>query len=99
MAVMMVRIAYHNSAIPLIWRAHTVTDYPEEGQVALMNALLAQLQVYIPADQSALLLSDRGPQLVQADGEVIGHTPVEVQIAKKVLHGIMPKPTPAAAAG
>ena len=40
---------------------------------------------------------DRAPQLVQADGEVIGNTPVEVQIVAKAIHVIMPKPTPASA--
>jgi len=59
-AVMMVGLAYRGGAIPLIWRAYRVEHYPEEGQVALMNALLAQLQVHIPFDQSALLLADRG---------------------------------------
>jgi hypothetical protein len=59
-AVMMVGLAYQNSAIPLVWRAYTVDDYPEEGQVALMNGLLAQLQPHILPDQSALLLADRG---------------------------------------
>lgn len=31
-------------------------------------------------------------QLVQADGEVIGHTPVEVEMVPKAIHVIMPKP-------
>ena len=30
-AVMMVGVAYHASAIPLIWRAYSVEDYPEEA--------------------------------------------------------------------
>ncbi|MCA0456620.1 MAG: transposase [Chloroflexi bacterium] len=59
-AVMMVGVAYHASAIPLIWRAYSVEDYPEEGQVALMNELLAELRHHIPSDQTALLLADRG---------------------------------------
>lgn len=59
-AVMMVGIAYQNSAIPLLWRAYTVADYPEEGQVALMNKLLDQLRSHLPPGQSAVLLADRG---------------------------------------
>ena len=59
-AVMMVGVAYHASAIPLIWRAYSVEDYPEEGQVALMSALLAQLRSHLAPDQTALLLADRG---------------------------------------
>jgi diacylglycerol kinase family enzyme len=31
-------------------------------------------------------------QLVQADGEVIGHTPVEIQLVLKAIHVIMSKP-------
>jgi len=58
--VMMVGLAYQASAIPLIWRAYAPKDYPEEGQVALMNALLDQLRHLIPAEQAALLLADRG---------------------------------------
>lgn len=59
-AVMMVGVAYQSSAIPLIWRAYTIADYPEAGQVALMHDLLAHLQPHIPPHQSALILADRG---------------------------------------
>jgi hypothetical protein len=59
-AVMMVGVAYHASAIPLIWRAYSVEEYPEEGQVALMSELLAQLRSHLAPDQTALLLADRG---------------------------------------
>lgn len=59
-AVMMVGVAYQGSAIPLIWRAYTLEDYPEEGQVALMNALLKQLHDLLPPEQATLLLADRG---------------------------------------
>lgn len=59
-AVMMVGVAYQGSAIPLIWRAYSVMDYPEEGQVALMNELLNQLHDLLPPEQPALLLADRG---------------------------------------
>jgi len=59
-AVMMVGVAYQGSAIPLIWRAYRVEDYPEEGQVALMSGLLSQLHSLLPPEQAALLLADRG---------------------------------------
>lgn len=59
-SVMMVGVGYGASAIPLIWRAYEVKDYPEEGQVALMNGLLDELRSYIPSDQQVLLLADRG---------------------------------------
>jgi hypothetical protein len=59
-AVMMVGVAYQGSAIPLIWRAYTVEDYPDEGQVRLMSDLLSQLRAILPPEQTALLLADRG---------------------------------------
>jgi len=59
-AVMMVGLAYQGSAIPLIWRAYCVDDYPEEGQVALISDLLQQLQALLPPHQAVLLLADRG---------------------------------------
>ena len=59
-AVMMVGLAYQGSAIPLIWRAYSLDEYPEEGQVALMSELLAQLRSLLPPEQTAVLLADRG---------------------------------------
>jgi len=59
-AVLMVGLAYHASAIPLLWRAYVPTDYPEEGQVALMNTLLDHRRRLIPTEQARLLLADRG---------------------------------------
>ena len=59
-AVMMVGVAYQGSAIPLIWRAYSLEDYPEEGQVALMSELLSQLRSLLPPEQTVLLLADRG---------------------------------------
>jgi hypothetical protein len=60
LAVMMVGVAYQSSAIPLIWRAYVPSEYPQEGQVALLSALLSQLRAFLPSDQAALLLADRG---------------------------------------
>lgn len=59
-AVMMVGVAYQGSAIPLMWRAYSMVDYPPEGQVALLNGLLDQLRSLIPPGQALLLLADRG---------------------------------------
>lgn len=47
--------------------------------------------------KSIRIEADQRPQMVQADGEVIGHTPVEVQLVPKALRVIMPKPKPAEA--
>jgi hypothetical protein len=59
-SVMMVGVAYHACAIPLVWRAYRSQDYPNEGQVALMQALLKQVQEALPAGHSAVILADRG---------------------------------------
>lgn len=59
-AVMMVGLAYHASAIPLIWRAYQTQDYPVEGQVALMNSLLTTVKSRLSDEQQALVLADRG---------------------------------------
>jgi len=42
--------------------------------------------------QSARIDAIRSSPLVQADGEVIGHTPVAIQLVPKAIHVIMPKP-------
>lgn len=58
--VMMVGVAYHACAIPLVWRAYDPHDYPEAGQVALMMGLLDQLRALLSPTTAALLLADRG---------------------------------------
>ena len=42
--------------------------------------------------------ADQYPQLAQADGEVIGHTPVEIEMVPRAIQVILPKPAPAVAA-
>ncbi len=56
---------------------------------AKLSHLAATHKVRIEADRS---------HLVQADGELIGNTPVEVQLVPKAIHLIMPKPVPVLAA-
>jgi hypothetical protein len=56
---------------------------------AKLSHLAATHTIRIEADRS---------HLVQADGEVIGHTPVDVRLIPKAIHVIMPKPAPALAA-
>jgi diacylglycerol kinase (ATP) len=79
--------------------AHTLGDYARlvwdlfrrpGRSAAKLTHLAATHNVRITADRS---------HLVQADGEVIGHTPVEVELVLKAIHVIMPKPVPIAAAG
>jgi hypothetical protein len=59
-SVMMLGVAYHNCAIPLLWRAYDPHNYPEEGQVKLMMGLLDQLRALLPPATRALVLADRG---------------------------------------
>ena len=78
--------------------AHTPRDYVRlvwdlfrrPGQsAAKLSHLAATHTIRIEADHSPL---------VQADGEVIGHTPVEVRLVPKAIQVIMPKPAPTAVA-
>jgi len=52
---------------------------------------------HLAATHSVRIEADRS-HLVQADGELIGHTPVEVKLVPKAIHVIMPKPAPVVAA-
>jgi YegS/Rv2252/BmrU family lipid kinase len=79
-------------------RAQTLGDYVRlvwdlfrrpGRSAAKLSHLAATHSVRVEADHS---------HLVQADGEVIGHTPVEVQLILKAIHVIMPKPVPVTAA-
>jgi diacylglycerol kinase (ATP) len=56
---------------------------------AKLSHLAATRTIRIEADHS---------HLVQADGEVIGHTPVEVKLVLKAIHVIRPRPVPIAVA-
>jgi diacylglycerol kinase (ATP) len=49
------------------------------------------------AKQSARIDAIRRSPLVQADGEMIGHTPVEIRLAPKAIRVIIPKPASAPA--
>ena len=46
--------------------------------------------------QSARIDAPRRSPMVQADGEVIGRTPVEIKLVPQALRVIVPKPVPAA---
>jgi diacylglycerol kinase (ATP) len=78
--------------------AHTLADYARliwdlfrrpGRSAAKLTHLAATHSVRISADRS---------HLVQADGEVIGHTPVEVKLVLKAIHVIRPNPDPILAA-
>lgn len=60
LSVMMVGLAYRGRAIPLLWRCYTPTDYPPEGQVALIVELLARLRLLVPTEIAITVQADRG---------------------------------------
>lgn len=61
--IMMVGAAYKRRCIPLIWRcykASSAADYPGEGQVKMIAAMLGQLKAFMPDDRPVRVLADRG---------------------------------------
>lgn len=61
--VMMVGLAWQGRCLPLAWRtyrANSESDYPVEGQVEMIRALLEQVKAGIGDDVSVLVLADRG---------------------------------------
>ena len=73
--------------------AHTLGDYMRLVWDLFRRPGQPAAKLYHWESQHSIRIdADRTPQLVQADGEVIGHTPVEIQIVPKAIHVIMPKP-------
>lgn len=70
LGVMMVGLAYRGRAIPLLWRCYSPTDYPAQGQVALITELLTRLRLWVPTDIALTVQADRGigtsPDLIRA---------------------------------
>jgi hypothetical protein len=73
MAVMMVGVAWQNRCLPLVWRAYEANNaaaYPAEGQVAMIEGLLAAVKAGLPEGCEVLVLADRGigcsPELCRA---------------------------------
>ena len=60
MAMMMVGVAFEGRAIPLAFRVYKPSEYPAEGQVKLILALLKQIQQALPASKEATVYADRG---------------------------------------
>lgn len=61
--VMMVGVAWQGRCLPLAWRtyrANSQADYPAEGQVEMIRALLERVKAGIGDRQSVLVLADRG---------------------------------------
>jgi diacylglycerol kinase (ATP) len=73
--------------------ARTLGDYMRlVWDVFLRSGKPAAKLSHWAARQSARIDSFRRSSLVQADGEMIGHTPVEIHLVPKAIHVIMPKP-------
>ncbi len=51
---------------------------------------------HLAATHSARVEAERHSPLVQADGEMIGHTPVEIQMVPRAIHVITPRPAASA---
>jgi YegS/Rv2252/BmrU family lipid kinase len=72
--------------------AHTLGDYMRlVWDLFRRPGKSAAKLSHLAATQSIRIEANRS-HLVQADGEVIGHTPVEVRLIPKAIHVIRPKP-------
>jgi hypothetical protein len=61
--VMMVGVAWESRCLPLAWRtyrANSHADYPAEGQVGMIVALLRAVKAGLPKSVRVLVLADRG---------------------------------------
>jgi hypothetical protein len=63
LGVLVVGVAWEGRCIPLAWRcyiANSAADYPEEGQVKVIEKLLACVKRGMPADRKVVVMADRG---------------------------------------
>jgi len=75
--------------------ARTLNDYLRlTWDLFLRSGKPAAKLSHWTARKDARIDCARRSLLVQADGELIGHTPVEVLVRHKALHVIVPKPVP-----
>ena len=73
LATMMVGLCYRQRCIPLAWqsyRANSASDYPADGQVALIQTLLARVADVLPLGMTVCVQADQGigtsPALMRA---------------------------------
>jgi len=90
--VMLVGIAWEGRCLPLAWRtyrANSAADYPAEGQVKVIEALLQQIKAGIPEAVEVLVLADRGigtsPDLCRAVAALGWHYLFRVTCQTKVV--------------
>ena len=73
--------------------AHTPDDYLRLAWDSFSRPGRAAAKIsHWTAKQNARIEAIRRSTLVQADGEMIGHAPVEIQLVPKAIQVIMPKP-------
>jgi hypothetical protein len=63
LGVMVVGVAWEKRCIPLAWRcykANSAADYPEEGQVKVIEQLLNYIKRGLPDDRKVVVMADRG---------------------------------------
>ena len=63
LGVMVVGLVYEKRCLPLAWRvyrANSAADYPAEGQVQMILALLAAVKNGLPKTRAVRVLADRG---------------------------------------
>jgi YegS/Rv2252/BmrU family lipid kinase len=73
--------------------ASTVTDFMKMAWDMILHPDNSAKETHIEAKRSVRIETGGSAQLVQADGEVIGKTPVEVTLLPRALTVIMPKAT------
>ena len=70
MGAMVVGLAYEKRCIPLAWRCYKLDEYPVEGQVKVIAALLEHVAAGLPEGIVPLVEADRGigtsPALIRA---------------------------------
>jgi hypothetical protein len=84
--VMMVSLAYENRAIPLVWccyRANSVLDYPQQGQVLMVWGLLARVAEALPQDSRPVVQMDRGLGHSSAMLKALMTLPITFQVRVK----------------
>jgi hypothetical protein len=90
--VLLVGVAWEGRCLPLAWRtyrANSSADYPPEGQVKVIEALLKQVKAGLPPAVKVLVLADRGigtsPDLCRAVSGLEWHYLFRVTCQTKIV--------------
>lgn len=78
--------------------ARTLGDYVRMAWELIMPHKEPEKIEHLTVKRAIRIESPGDRQLVQADGEVIGHTPVEVELVLKAIRVVMPRPAPGSTA-